>query len=53
MNTDKNQLERSVDSRGVLLGKIWFMTAWITIIIILFIIPLEKFGKLGFFRQYS
>lgn len=49
MNADKNQLERRVDfSHGILLGKIWLMTAWITIIIILFIIPLEKFGKLAF-----
>jgi hypothetical protein len=37
--------------RGILLGKLWFMVAWITIIVILLIIPLEEFGELTIGRE--
>ncbi|MFX0150106.1 MAG: hypothetical protein ACFFAJ_04955 [Candidatus Hodarchaeota archaeon] len=37
--------------RGILLGELWFMVAWITIIVILLIIPLEEFGELAIGRQ--
>ncbi|MFX1285635.1 MAG: hypothetical protein ACFFB5_18490 [Promethearchaeota archaeon] len=37
--------------RGILLGKLWFMVAWITIIVILLIIPLDEFGELAIGRQ--
>ncbi|MHA2224010.1 MAG: hypothetical protein ACXAC8_02325 [Candidatus Hodarchaeales archaeon] len=38
-------------NRSILLGKIWFMIAWITIIIVLLIIPLEDYGQLSMVRQ--